>query len=296
MTKPTKDTPPAASPGGEGRNARQEVSPQILVVGAANPGGNPTPIVVQNRSLTPEELTAIRAEQMPEVRVVSDAPEKKELSEAQLEQLEAEERFMKSALEATAQSPHDDECPTRKGKECGCRDNVRQVRAGKLKVLETVRQTYAVVIPVSADGTARMGQKTVELVRVDEGRTVTKMVPDPISAQNKPIPISVFEPPRWVCMSCSSAMRGTDIDHRCDETTLRKATEPMGLERTLPPDVKFGGGYRLTMWRDRAGEYHLGEEVIAGDRVVEERHLAGPEAWNVIEGAMLDFAVRKLSA
>lgn len=216
-------------------------------------------------------------------------------SEKKLELAEDEAKFMKTVAEAQSMSSHDDDCAQRKGKECGCRDNLRALESKELKVLESKTTEWSTVVHHKKPKEPTIVRETAVLVRVDDGRTVSKTVPDPLSQTAKPITVTSREPPRWVCTACAASMRGTDIDHHCDDAVKNKAQRPIGLERTLPADVRFGGGYRLVLWRDRAGEYHLGEEVVAGNRVVEERHLYGPDAYNIIEGALLDAAVTKLA-
>jgi hypothetical protein len=137
--------------------------------------------------------------------------------------------------------------------------------------------------------------KTAELVRVDDGRKVMKTVPDPVSQTAKPITIWQQEPPRWICMECAASMRGVDIDHHCDPHVRTRAKSLPELVRTLEPEVRFGGAYRLILWRDRQGEYWLGEEVVLDGKVVEQRTISGPCGYNVIEGTILTAAVARLT-
>ncbi len=207
---------------------------------------------------------------------------------------ESEETFMKLVAEAKTLANHDDDCAFRKGKECGCRDNWRALKAKELKSHEEKKIEWNSVV-YRPKGLMETCPETATIVRVDDGRTVTRVVPDPLSQVAHPITVTHREPPRWVCLQCAASMRGTDIDHHCDETVRARAQRPIGLERTLPSDVRFGGGYRLTMWRDRSGDYLLGEEVVSDGRVIEERLIYGPDAYSVVEGALLDAAVTKLA-
>lgn len=208
-----------------------------------------------------------------------------DIAEELEDRLAAEKAFMASAEEAARMDRHDDDCPLRKGKECSCRANLQDLEREVLPQLE--RRPYRWV----DQGLTR----DCVMVRVDDGLEVKKQIPDPISAQNPPITITEMLPPRWVCSACAMSIRGTNIDHRCDVAVLAKARSPLALSRTLPADVRFGGAYRLVLWRDRAGEYHLGEEVVVADRVVEQRPIAGPEPYNIIEAAILDAADRNLA-
>lgn len=196
-----------------------------------------------------------------------------------------EERFMASAAAAQALAMHDDDCPVRKGKECSCRVLLRELESGALKELarNPVRWMENGVL------------RDAVLIQVDEGLEVVKMVADPISAQNPLIRVVEQLPARWVCNRCAMSIRGTSIDHRCDPADLKKAQSPLALARTLPADVKFGGAYRLFLWRDRGGDYHLGEMVVVAGRVIDERPIAGPESFNTIDAALLDAADRNLS-
>lgn len=264
----TDGHPPVASPGVGVEKAGQEVSPQITI---------PTGTDIPQEELAPGELRWVPnflVEQHPHH---FDPVEKKmDLSEVD-ERKSLEEGFMRSAQEAANWGEHDDECPERKGKECGCRANLEALKAGELKELERQPQWW----------TEGEVTKDCVLVRVDDGRDVKRTVPDPMSQTAKPIVIVVHEPERWICLSCAVSMRGKDIGHHCDPVVKARATAPIALSRTLSPDVKFGGAYRLTIHRDRAGEYHLGEMVVVDGKVAEERHIAGPESYNVIESALL---------
>ncbi len=212
---------------------------------------------------------------------------------------------MKGAAEASLLVSHDDDCAHRKGKECGCRENLRVLKAGGYSVLEEKKMNWVRTVyrKATAEEMAAGQRKPVAVemtesatvVRVDDGRTVIRMIADPLSPRLPPIQLATHEPPRWICTSCAMSVRGTDLDHQCDDAVKAKASKPIGLERSIPLDVRFGGSYRLTIWRDQGGDYHLGEEVVADGRVVEERHLYGPETYNVIEGAILDAAVNKLT-
>ncbi len=218
----------------------------------------------------------------------AESAEKEKKLEEKKEKEEVTAKFMKSVEEAKSQSRHDDHCPFQKGKECGCRDNFRELVSGAMKRLESKQTAWATIA----------GTRTAELVRVDDGKTVKRMIADPLSPRNPPIQIEDFHPPRWICLECARSMRSalaSDIDHHCDEQDLVRAKKPMGLELSIPSDVRFGGGYRLVLWRDKAGGYNLGEEVVMENRVVEQRHLYGPDAYDIIEGALLDAAVTKLA-
>lgn len=302
-----RGTPPAASSGGGVENAGQEVTPQIPMCAApgcrerAELGGYcgdhratgmkplaevATQIPLANGSAVAvsqpaagEELRGAESE-----RAVVN-PAHGDIAEELEDRLAAEKAFMASAEEAARMDRHDDDCPLRKGKECSCRANLQDLEREVLPQLE--RRPYRWV----DQGLTR----DCVMVRVDDGLEVKKQIPDPISAQNPPITITEQLPPRWVCSACAMSIRGTNIDHRCDVAVLAKARSPLALSRTLPADVRFGGAYRLVLWRDRAGEYHLGEEVVVADRVVEQRPIAGPEPYNIIEAAILDAADRNLA-
>lgn len=300
----TEAVPGAASSGGGGGEARREVSTQInrlltaeeaslaLVSGETNQQA----LTIENRPLTPEEIVSFGSG---DVRLMDPRWTVGEEKKMEPEKDPAVEKFMRGAEEASSLSVHETDCVARKGKECACRDNLKALADGRLKELEKIECAFNNVVLQGggrgAPATETIERKTATLVRVDDGRKVSKVVPDPVSAQNPPITIWSMEPPRWICLSCALSMRGTDISHRCEEWRVTKVQAPPSLDQSIPPETKFGGQYRLTVWRDRAGDYHLGEEVVVGGRVVEERAIAGPEAWNVIEGAVLDAAVNKLS-
>lgn len=315
-------TPPAASPGGGGEKAGQEVATQILDEAAQRAAldaklalGMPAwdgrealerALIRQGVTYSAQQLE-VDAEYRARLKQVvlsndAEALSRKEDAAARLalgavvptppaapesadERRAAEEAFMKSAAAAQALAMHDDECPVRKGKECSCRVLLRELESGGLEVLEE-RPVRWVEQGMTRDAV---------LQRVDDGLEVTRMVADPISAQNPPIRVVEQLPPRWVCNRCAMSIRGTSIDHRCDAADLKKAQSPLALARTLPADVKFGGAYRLTLWRDRAGDYHLGEMLVVAGRVVDERPIAGPESFNTIDAALLDAADRNLS-
>ncbi len=272
----TGGDPPAAFPGGRELKAGQEVATQIFNGETAT---EMPPVGMRFLTSSPTNPVQIG--------------EKKEMDEVEQEKAEATERFMKAAAEAKQWAEHDEECPARKGKECSCRALLAMLRTDGLSVLES--KEFAWQEWSDLGKTPTRTDRTAKLVRVDDGRKVNRVVPDPMSQTAKPITIVVHEPPRWICLSCASSMRGTDIDHRCDPAIRAKANSPLELSRTLPPDVKFGGAYRLTFWRDRAGDYWLGEEVVVGGKVIEERTIAGPESYNVIEGAILDASVQRLT-
>lgn len=232
------------------------------------------------------------------------------LGKAFSEQTESEKKFMELATAAEAMAGHDDDCPMRKGKDCSCRDNVRALDKEELPHLEEKRVEWDVSTwrkPSVREAQEKPGVRSIEvkkrqvatLVRVDDGKVVTKLIPDPVAPHSKKL-IEVEEqlPPRWVCSDCARSMRSVTADaisHRCDDADLQKANAPVALARSIPADVRFGGAYRLTIWRDRQGEYHLGEEVVVNGKVLEERAIAGPESFDTIEGAVLDAAVNKLA-
>lgn len=316
-------TPPAASSGGGGQKARQEVAPQIA--GWVSPeeaalrekletdqAGVLDTTALEN-ALSRQGVVYVREQlwsdaeyraRLKQVVLSNDAEalERKADADARMllgavvptppaapesaeERRAEEERFMAAAAQAQALAQHDDDCPVRKGKGCSCRVLLRELESGGLKELER-RPVRWVEDGMTWDAV---------LVRVDDGLEVVKMIGDPISAQNPHIRVTEQLPPRWVCNRCAMSIRGTSIDHRCDLADLKKAQSPLALARTLPADVKFGGAYRLTLWRDRAGDYHLGEMLVVAGRVVDERPIAGPESFNTIDAALLDAADRNLS-
>lgn len=339
-------TPPAASPGGGGQKARQEVSTQIAAPGpherlgdaitnetwAADRENRELEVKLREklargmpedeleerkvtlakalfrqkveysaeqfeadaeyrarleRTVLANDAEALSRKQDADARVLlgSVAPTPPGARPDAEERRAEEERFMASAAAAQALAMHDDDCPVRKGKECSCRVLLRELESGALKELarNPVRWMENGVL------------RDAVLIQVDEGLEVVKMVADPISAQNPLIRVVEQLPARWVCNRCAMSIRGTSIDHRCDPADLKKAQSPLALARTLPADVKFGGAYRLFLWRDRGGDYHLGEMVVVAGRVIDERPIAGPESFNTIDAALLDAADRNLS-
>ncbi len=296
--------PPAASPHPPVSNAQREVSTQINE-NTENPDAVPgvrTSSDLARHQAEVDRKDALRgfpkeSELSPgEKKILDEATVSPEESEKKLELAQEEAKFMKSVADVAAMANHDDDCAQRKGKECGCRDNLRALRMGELKELEEKHCAWTTKVWRKKPLEPLEVQEKARLVRVDEGRQVARVIPDPLSPHlNKPITVFDFQPPRWICVDCAASMRGTDIDHHCDDAVKNRAQRPIGLERMLAPEVRFGGAYRLILWRDRAGEYHLGEQVVAGERVVEERHLYGPDAYNIIEGALLDAAVTKLA-
>ena len=85
------------------------------------------------------------------------------------------------------------------------------------------------------------------------------------------------------------------VDHRCDDADLHRAQRSVSLEKTITPEQRAAGAYRLTVWMDKGGDYWLGEEVVLDGKLVASNVLAGPESYSVIEGALLDASVNKLS-
>lgn len=217
----------------------------------------------------------------------------------------SETEFQRAVRAAQAVAVHDDGCASRKGKDCGCRDNLRALADGELETIETVTCRWMVrtfrgpTAEERAKGLRSVPvekEQTAELVRVDGGKTVTRLVQDPVSSTSKKmVEVEDYLPARWICLACAMSFRGTDFDHRCDDADLARVNKPIGLEKTITAETRFGGGYRITCWRDANGDYHIGEEVVVAGRVVEERKVYGPEPFNVIEGAFLDAVSTKLS-
>ena len=204
---------------------------------------------------------------------------------------------------------HDDECQTRRGKECNCRDNMLALDREELKVLEEKRCEWEETTwrkPTAEEAATKPAVKSyavlksmaATLVRVDDGKVVERKIADPVSPDSgRTIVIEEQFPPRWVCTSCGQSMRSVtsdSVDHRCDDADLNRAQRSVSLEKTISSEARARGEYRLTVWRDGDGDYHLGEEVVVDGEVVAENHLCGPESYSVIEGAILDASVNKL--
>lgn len=308
-------TPPAASSGGGAQDARQEVATQIPSDGAEEVRKFAEQEQQLRAKLALNELSndevwarekvdpaqwgeeGARRRKARAVVVGDHVEVGPALTAEELEEKRRTEAvFMEQAAQAAAAAQHDDECPWRKGGECSCRAVFDEVAAAEGKGELERRLFRWSENAVLKDGLMVGGiVRDAVMVKLDNGRERRQQIADPISAQNPPITITVQDPPRWVCTSCALSLRGNGIDHRCDPATLMKVRAPRALSRQLSPDVKFGGAYRLFLFRDREGAYHLGEEVVLAGRVVEERPIAGPESYNTIEGALLDAADRLLT-
>ena len=169
---------------------------------------------------------------------------------------------------------HMSDCPAQRSGECSCPANLASMPA-----------------PLEAQEL----ENGVTFVRVDEGirRTVKKQ--DPTTTANiRLIDFEVFDPPRWVCTSCGFAMRATSVlGHVCEPGALAFKAKPLPASFALPPEERMGGVFRLTIWRDAEGNYHLGDIVIRDRKVVTDREIMVEGDFNALEGALNDRVVEE---
>lgn len=166
-----------------------------------------------------------------------------------------------------------DDCGAHRGRDCACPANLHNLPP-----------------PIEA---VDLGNVTV--IRVDEGFTERRMVPSP---QNNArlVEQERFIQPRWICTTCGWAIRGPGVhSHECDETYLLWKERPISVALTLPPEKRYGGAFRFTIWRDADGVYHLSEVVIAGDRLIKDQKVLEESFYPSLEGALSDCIVREFT-
>lgn len=175
------------------------------------------------------------------------------------------------ALAEARRSRHMPTCQTSRNAECDCPANLYDT---SLEVKERVK-----VGP----------KKDVEVIRVDDGRETFVIVPDPQSPRSGTIKKPVFILPRWVCTNCGWAarMKGL-VDHHCDEALLIWKSRAMPLSATVSREKLFAGAYRLTIWRDKEGKYHVGEVVIENGMLIAEHEIVQEEYFPSAEAVISD--------
>jgi hypothetical protein len=110
-------------------------------------------------------------------------------------------------------------------------------------------------------------------------------------AQNsaRVIKFEQFEQPRWICTDCGVAMRVPGlIGHACDPAYLLFKQRPIRASLTIPKKLRFKGAYRLTIWRDLDGTYHLSEVIAQDGKLIIDTELVADNDYNTFEAALSD--------
>lgn len=256
------------------------------------PGGKKTPAPIAERIPTPDALD----------------------TEAVMAAVRAAEAEKQRA--AALRRSHKNDCPELRAGECNCPANLRQLPPA----LETVKPNaprfeHLKLVASKLEERFLAGERVgdelqdakrkalefakhadIEVVRVDNGKLVERERPNPISKNSKPIRMTEELPPRWICTSCGWSIRGVGVDaHICDPSALLWKARPLSLVLTISPDKRWNGGFRLSIWRDVAGRYHLSEQILDGDRVIEDREVLVEDFYPAIEGALNDKLVEDFS-
>lgn len=201
---------------------------------------------------------------------------------------------------------HNDRCPALRDDECTCASNLQWLVEKNIEPLERKEQVWTETVEHKAklDGrgnvveAARTEQveKRIELWKVDKGRPIIKTIPAVTgSATSGQIRKPVQLPPRWVCTGCGWAVRGSNVSHRCDKAAVALATRQQTIAELLTTEQRFGGGYRLIIWRDQDQKYHVGEEYVEDGRVVKIVELSATESYDEMEGVLLNEFVERFS-
>lgn len=185
---------------------------------------------------------------------------------------------------------HHDMCPGRRSNnitayECSCEANLVWLAESGVKPLERKRFSF-----MEKDAKGIESLIEVELWRVDDGRELHTTVPD-TTALRRPKAKLVKQPPRWICTRCGWGGRGSDISHRCDYAAVRRASRAASVASMLSHQERTSGAYRLAIWRDGEGLYHLAEEYVMNGQVKELIEIDVDGNYNVIEGALLSASV-----
>jgi hypothetical protein len=139
------------------------------------------------------------------------------------------------------------------------------------------------------------GGVTVNFIRVDEGFTKKVTIPDPQNSARTMVR-DMYVAPKWICTSCGAAVRCLKVGgHLCDPAFLVFKARPVPISLGLPSDKRFAGGYRLSVWRDLEGTYHLSELVLDAGRVVHDGLLVSDNDYNTFEGSFSDMLIREFS-
>ncbi len=89
-----------------------------------------------------------------------------------------------------------------------------------------------------------------------------------------------YPPSEQVRMAAAKHTRPTGESGSIDVTT-----SPAKWGRELPPTFRNSSNYRLSVWRDSEGHYHL-TELVREDGRWRERDLYEPDYWETIDGAL----------
>lgn len=173
-------------------------------------------------------------------------------------------------------------------KECTCEANLIWLAESGVKPLERVTMTWTEQDLV--EGVRRPVERKAELWKVDTGRDHWVTVPDR-TALRRPEKRMLKLPPRWVCTRCGWAGRGSAVSHRCDVAAVRRQTRLSSVASALTFEQRTSGAYRLAIWRDAEGIYHLVEELVLEGQVKAMVEVDRDGNYNVIEGALLSASV-----
>lgn len=181
-----------------------------------------------------------------------------------------EEKQRRAALK----SRHMPDCPVHRESECACPANLA-------------------VLPPPLEA-VRHGD--VELIRVDNGYNYMAETQDPTTSAARLVTVERFMPPRWICTSCGAAWRTMAIvGHQCDPSLLLWRARPMPLSLSISAKRRVSGDYRVSIYRDAQGQYHLEELVFEGEKVVARREVSIDPDYLVIEASLGDLMVSEFS-
>lgn len=124
-------------------------------------------------------------------------------------------------------NPHWHDCPSLRGDECMCPDTLNHLTEAQLK---------------------KAGEHPDRMALVDKGDPKAKL-PN-------------LRQPRWVCIGCGWAGRGTDVTHTCDTSVLARMKRVPSLSEYLSAEDLFSGRYFLGFFRDSMDEYTIFEQYF----------------------------------
>jgi len=131
---------------------------------------------------------------------------------------------------------------------------------------------------------------------VDEAHEKTVRVPDPSSHRGPLVNKQVLVLPRWICTTCGLAQRIIKPGgHACDEAAIIWKSKPIPLSLSVPAAKRYSGAYRVTLFRDTEGRYHMGELVIENGMVVAENELLIEGYFPSLEGAVSDLLLSEFT-
>ncbi|MDX2014155.1 MAG: hypothetical protein SFW67_28410 [Myxococcaceae bacterium] len=170
---------------------------------------------------------------------------------------------------------HMSDCAATRDGECACPANLHTLTSAD--IIETKE------VEASAG-------RRVKMARVDEGYWKEVEAQDPtISGRVVLTKQRRWVEPRWVCLACGWACRAPAIhSHDCQPELLLFKARPLPLSHSIPPDERFSGAFRLTIWRDAEGEYHVGEVHLRDGRVLTDRELFRDGDFPALEGYVGD--------